>query len=332
MKTAAIDDLLGDTYAVIWHKIGPVLRRAAKEAGQTAMDISTSTESAQALPVSSPPAAALPNRPDSRNVMSLTNVMHFDGASDMQSYTHPDNFQRPLTHQYRPITPPRQTPTHPPVAGAGELTLTLTPSKPRARLISRREILKRASDTVAGLKPTASLAAAVASTKQANSGTGSPMLAAEGGGRSRRGGGAGGDERSVRIVVDGDGDGDVEGAGGLPDAGADSDVEVDAEAEREVEAEAEAEDGSKGSGDASRRGSVLERDGNDADDESGSDANEGGDADAADVDAEDDDDHEMQDQEPGQLSSPPRLQGFAAAMQDKRMERARDGAAEAANK
>jgi len=261
--------------------------------------------------------------------------MHFDGASDMQSYTHPDNFQRPLTHQYRPITPPRQTPTHPPVAGAGELTLTLTPSKPRARLISRREILKRASDTVAGLKPTASLAAAVASTKQANSGTGSPMLAAEGGGRSRRGGGAGGDERSVRIVVDGDADGDVEGAGGLPDAGADSEAEVDVDADAEAEPEAEAEDGSKGSGDASRRGSVLERDGNDADDESGDNDNDDADAEADepedDANEDQDDDHEMQDQEPGPLSSPPRLQGFAAAMQDKRMEHARDGAAKAAN-
>jgi len=100
-------------------------------------------------------------------------------------------------------------------------------------------MIKRASDTVASLKPTASTVAATAAANK----TGSPPPPDSAGRRSGRG--AQVEDTSTSIVME---------------TGADSD---------DGEGEAEGE-GAKGSGTASREGDAHERDGNDADDESGS--------------------------------------------------------------
>lgn len=122
MSLASIDDLLGDTYAAIWSEIGPILEQP----------IPTTPVPVPTVPVTSPPPVA-----DRRSVMSLTNLMNIDGTSD----------SRPAS---APVPPPTvaAVPTPPSLLPAFEM-----PTKPRARLISRREILKRALDTIISKVP-----------------------------------------------------------------------------------------------------------------------------------------------------------------------------------
>lgn len=230
MKTTEIDDLLGDVYGMIWREIGTKLKNAAVKQEPTA----------------SAPVLVSPPRPDSRNIMSLANLMHVDGASDIRpsSAHYASNSQLFSPYTSRPATPP----SHPTPSAALIPLHELTPSKPKSRVISRREMIKRASDTVASLKPTASTVAAAAAANK----TGSPPPPDSVGRRSRRG--AEVEDTSASIVME---------------TGADSD---DGEGEGE---------GGKASATASREGDALEhegdgndvdeRDGNDADDEIGSD-------------------------------------------------------------
>lgn len=122
MKSTAIDDLLGDTYAAIWTEIGPTFEPAK---------LTKPTTPTPSLP-STP--AVLPWSPqqndNKRSVMSLSNLMNLDGASD--------------PHGSVPVTPALA----PPIVIAPPTSIPEALPRPRARLISRREIVKRASDTV----------------------------------------------------------------------------------------------------------------------------------------------------------------------------------------
>lgn len=244
IKTTDIDDLIGDMYAMIWRTIGPKLR-PKPELTPTPPAAPAHAPSIQSHPQA--PSSTSPPRPDSRSIMSLSNLMHMDGAGDSR----PSSFvSNPAS---RPVTPP-------PHAAAPALSTpaqeALTPNKPRPRLISRREIIKRASDTVANLKPTASAAAA---RDNAASKTGSPPPSA---GASARRGGRSGTETDPKPAAD-----------APDDTTADDEVdkEIDNDREGDVEGDDTKDDDTKGSGSASRRGSLAEHDGNDADDESGSD-------------------------------------------------------------
>jgi hypothetical protein len=144
---ADIDALIGDAYAMIWRDIGPTLRPAAIKV--EIASISLSTASGAQTPIS-------PSRPDSRSIMSLNNLMNMDGATDSRpifSAFSPHSMSRPVS---RHVTPPHQA------GPSSELTRIQehTPKQPRPRMISRREILKKASDTVAPLKVLASAATA----------------------------------------------------------------------------------------------------------------------------------------------------------------------------
>jgi len=220
LKTTEIDDLLGDTYGMIWREIGAKLRR----------------EKAAILPAPIPapalPMAGSPHRPDSRDAMALSHLMHVDGASDVRpSSAHYGSTSSP--YMPRPATPPPHAPALPPLQ-------ELTPGKPKSRVVSRREMIKRASDTVASLKPTASTMAAAAAANK----TGSPPPPDSVGRRGRREA----EDTSASIVMG-------------TETGANSD-DCEGEGEEDVRA---------GSGTASREDDAHERrDGNDADDESGS--------------------------------------------------------------
>ena len=226
MKTTEIDDLLGDTYGMIWREIGTRLKQAA-------------------TPAPAHPVSTSPPRPDTRDVMSLSNLMHVDGASEIRpsSAHHGSTSQLVSPYMSRPATPPPHTAN--PTTSTSTPLQEMTPGKPKSRVISRREMIKRASDTVASLKPTASTVAAAATANK----TGSPAPPDNVGRRNRRDPEV--EDTNISIVM--------ETSAGDSDVG-EGDVDVDVEGE-----------GGKRSGTASHGGSAHERDGNDADDESGSD-------------------------------------------------------------
>lgn len=214
---------------MIWREIGAKLKKA------------TAPSAPAQVPAPAYSMAGSPRRPDSRDAMALSNLMHVDGASDVRpSSAHYGSTFSP--YMSRPATPPPHAPLPTPMQ-------ELTPGKPKSRVVSRREMIKRASDTVASLKPTASTVAAAAAANK----TGSPPLPDSVGRRGRRGTEV--EDTSASIVIE---------TGANSDDGDEAGVRA-------------------GSGTASREDDAQERrDGNDADDESGSElsGDEEGDDDA----------------------------------------------------
>jgi len=130
-KTSAIDDLIADVFAMIWTSIGPSLEPAPPV---TLLPL-------QPVVLSTPVSQSIPQQRDEK--MSLMHLMNLDGAIDRRS---------------TPVSTPPVTPITSFVNSNGlQIGEPVAAAKPRIRLISRREIIKRATDA-ASTKPAASTA------------------------------------------------------------------------------------------------------------------------------------------------------------------------------
>ncbi|KAK7552117.1 hypothetical protein IWX49DRAFT_167783 [Phyllosticta citricarpa] len=120
MKATLIDDLIGDTYALLYQQVLPQL---LAESGPA-----PTSETVQ------PPsgAAAAPER---TNMMSMQNIMNMDGTSDQQGQT--PAFQ---VLNLQSSTQPQPSPAEPPITAAAPKT--------RLKGVGRRELMRKADAAV----------------------------------------------------------------------------------------------------------------------------------------------------------------------------------------
>lgn len=121
IKYNAIDDLIGDAYAMIWAHLRPKVEDRPPPASTPQQQASRAASAA--------PEVKAEAREESRNVMSLTSMMNVDGAEEARA-----------TPSGMP--PPQQQQTQLQPDG------TAFPVRTRSRLISRREWVKRAGDAI----------------------------------------------------------------------------------------------------------------------------------------------------------------------------------------
>ncbi|KAK8169687.1 hypothetical protein IWX90DRAFT_470860 [Phyllosticta citrichinensis] len=120
MKATLIDDLIGDTYALLYQQVVPGLMA---ESGPAPMSETTQ-----------PQAGALA-APERTNMMSMHNIMNMDGTSDPQG-------QNPAFHvlNLQSSAQPQPTPAEPPTTTAGPKT--------RVKGVGRRELMRKADAAV----------------------------------------------------------------------------------------------------------------------------------------------------------------------------------------
>lgn len=159
VKTSAMDDLIADSYAEIWSHRLPEKKRIAAPPEPIVED----RPQINGMPAASPAHAAAPPGPTAPtsptreqrpNAMSFTSIMNIDGTLERQTLSVNARAATPVQSTLQPAsfsTPQRGTPQATSTPGPA---LNGTPTKPRARLISRREYLKRATDA-AITKPSA---------------------------------------------------------------------------------------------------------------------------------------------------------------------------------
>ena len=299
-KPSTLDELIVDAYAALFTRL-PHLPGAPKVPATT-REVTTTTTSTTSTtqPESSVHPDVAPVAPGRPNVMALNNVITLDGAADQNKY--------PSTLSVQQSQQPPTRPSSTSIEVDGHTFPTRT--KASARLISRREILKRASETSAYLLTPA----AKAERKQGDA----PLT-----GNGRRVSGAGGEiEGGVQSdAAAGSGDGTTAKGGAKKEDGDDSELsELDEEVEllptpsrsmfpnlkrRESLAEVKREDEGSGNGDG---GGVSARDygeneggdegdGDGTEDEEEEEEEEGGDGDVDMADAEADAGDEAGDEE-----------------------------------
>ncbi|KAK8246937.1 hypothetical protein HDK90DRAFT_473120 [Phyllosticta capitalensis] len=123
MKATLIDDLIGDTYALLYQQALPQLMA---EPGPT----SNSESSAQ-------PAAAAQAAPERSNMMSMHNIMNMDGAADQPQQQGQNPAFQIINMQSSAQGQP--TPSDPPAAAA---------PKARSKGVGRRELMRKAEAAV----------------------------------------------------------------------------------------------------------------------------------------------------------------------------------------
>lgn len=137
IKPNAIDDVIADTFAEIWiYKGEDQEPHVEVEAVPALAAEAVSQGPAEGPPVASPQPVAAPSTPpkgEKPNIMSFQSLLNMDGTAERSPLARPDT------------STPRQTAVETP---QHQNDTNLTPTKARPRLISKREILKRATDSV----------------------------------------------------------------------------------------------------------------------------------------------------------------------------------------
>ncbi|EKG20009.1 Tetratricopeptide-like helical [Macrophomina phaseolina MS6] len=275
MKATLIDDLIGDTYALLYQQIVPTLQPDPEPPAPPAAQ-------PPAPPLTAP--AAPPPQPaptyDRTNMMSMQNIMNLDGAGANEP-TPPAGAFGVLSIGNKPAGAPNSTaPTTGTTTPAGGPTApeqpatAAAPPKPRAKGVGRRELMRRADAAVTRpVAATPSTPAATSMPIRASPARPSVVEGVAGVGGASAGAapedkvkvvadvptgeeasgieGVDGGEKDDTMEIDGmDGvdagmEADVEGEGeGEGDEGAEGDgddVEVEAEAEGEIDGEGEME-------------------------------------------------------------------------------------------
>lgn len=260
MKATLIDDLIGDTYALLYQQVVPTLQPEPEPPAPPAAPA--------APPVA--PAPAQPQAPtyERTNMMSMQNIMNIDGAGANEPPPPPpptaagafgvlsmNNSNNP------PTTAPTTGTTTPAAIPETAAAAAAAAPKPRAKGVGRRELMRKADAAVT--RPVAAPTTPV---------TNMPIRAsparpsvAEGAGMPGASGPAAqaGDAENARTV------GEVPAAVGANGDGAEvgvksdaMDVDVtDAGADADVEGEGEAEGDNEGEGEGEGDGEEIEADG-----------------------------------------------------------------------
>jgi len=139
-KSPVIDDLIADVFAKVWVTIGPSL-----EPSRLPASVPVQSPSTYAPPFAQPLTPRSPQPPVTRrdDKMSLMHLINIDGANDIRS-----------PPAIKTVAAPKPLSLGTPGEAFLAQELSAATVRPRIRLVSRREVLKRATDA-ASARPAA---------------------------------------------------------------------------------------------------------------------------------------------------------------------------------